>query len=162
MIDRLLSAISDIPVIVQGALGSALFSLILYVGQRVSSSVKCKVTSHSQRRRKAYLIEERIKYNVLVAENYDERAAYVSLLLYRASRNLVKALIWLTLGLMTGSLIWVLGVVGYVGALYYLFNALTTVTGPAATDDYEKRLEEISAEIERLEKTQPGGAGNAT
>lgn len=90
MLDKLLSTISDVPVIVQGALGSALFALILYVGQRISSYVKSEATSHSRSRRKSYLIEERIKYNVLMTNKYDERAAYVSLLLYRASRSLVR------------------------------------------------------------------------
>lgn len=56
---------------------------------------------------------------------------------------------------MSGELIPVLGIVGYVGAVYYLFGALSTVTGPTLTDDNEKRLEEIKVEIEQLEKAQP-------
>jgi hypothetical protein len=34
MLERLFAAASDLPVIVQGALGSALFALLLFVGQR--------------------------------------------------------------------------------------------------------------------------------
>jgi len=147
MIDRLVSAITDLPVIIQGALGSALFALALLVGQRLFALSAERYARSSILRRRRYLIEQQIKYNVLSATDYAARTAFVSLLIYRASRSLFKALIWLTFGLSFG----IFGFVGFIGCLYYLFRGLNTVTPPERADDVPKKLEEIKDELSKLE-----------
>lgn len=150
MLDRLVAAVTDLPVILQGALGSALFALALFGGQRISVLVGSQFAKSSRKRRKVYLIEQQIKYNVVKSKEYAARGAFVSLLVYRASRSLFKALIWLTLGIAFGTMKEVLGLVGYCGCLYYLFAGLNTVTGPESVPDADAKLQEIKTELETL------------
>ena len=151
MLDRLLAAASDLPVIVQGALGSALFALVLFVGQRAFLFFAEQRAKHSRTKRKRYLVEQQIKYNVLNATGVANRGAFVSLLIYRAARSLFLALLWLSLGLIFGSVLNVLGLVGYFGCVYYLFLGLSTVTGPKKVDDVAEKLQQIKAELESLD-----------
>lgn len=148
----LLKAISDYPVIVQGALGSALFALCLYLGQKIAVSVREWVASLSVKKRRRYLTEEVIRYNAIASTDFATRAAFVSLMLLRASRSLFKALLWLTFGLISGSVIGVLGVVGYLGALYYLFLGLSTLAPTDKTVDPKERLAELRAELKSIKK----------
>jgi hypothetical protein len=159
--DRLVAAIADFPVIVQGALGSALFALLLIVGQRVTAWAKQKEASSSVKRRRRYLIEEGLRYHVLAATDSATRGAFVILLLFRATRNLFKALLWLTLGLITGSVLNVLAVVGYLGALYYLFAGLSTLAPPSQKVDPKTKLAEIRRELEPLTTGEAQGEGEA-
>ena len=148
MVEKLIAAAMDLPVVFQGALGSALFALFLFLGQRLAVIVSKRYAKSSRARRKVYLIEEQIKYNVLRSKHYSTRGAFVSLLLYRATRSLFKALIWLTLGLVFGSVHEALGLAGFFGCLYYLFKGLNTVTPPKSAPDLEAKLAEIKAELE--------------
>jgi hypothetical protein len=152
MLERLYSAVTDLPVIIQGALGSALFASIVYVGQRIFSVVQLRFSALSKERRRTYLLEQQIKYNVLSTKGLPNRGALVSLLLYRASRSLFKALIWLTSGLIFGSVDSTLGLVGYFGCIYYLLLGLSAVTGPEPVEDNEAKLEEIRNELAKLDE----------
>jgi len=150
MLERIIAAATDLPVIVQGALGSALFALALFGGQRLSTLLGRRFAKSSRERRKTYLIEQQLKYHVLKSKEYSAKGAFVSLLVYRASRSFFKAIIWLTLGLAFGTIIDVLGLVGYCGCLYYLFASLNTVTGPETVPDVDAKLQEIKTELEAL------------
>jgi threonine/homoserine/homoserine lactone efflux protein len=150
MFERFLTAATDLPVIVQGALGSALFALVLFAGQHLSALLGSRFAKSSRKRRKVYLIDQQIKYNVLKSKEFAEKGAYVSLLVYRASRSLFKSLIWLTLGFAFGTMDQIFGLVGYLGCLYYLFKGLNTVTGPESVPDVEAKLQQIKAELEAL------------
>lgn len=146
MTDQLVAAITDLPVIAQGAMGSALFAFTLHFGQRLFTLVSSKYAQSSKQRRRRYLIEQQIKYNMLRATDPAVRSALVSLLIYRACRSLFKGLIWLTLGIAVG----VFGFVGYVGCLYYFFQGLNTVTRAESVDDVDKKLQEIEDELAYL------------
>jgi hypothetical protein len=148
----LLKAVSDFPVIVQGALGSALFALFLFGGQKLAASVRQWVASWSDRNRRRYLTEEVIRYNAIVNTEYATRAAFVSLLLLRALRSLLKGLLWLTFGLIGGTVDSILGVVGYLGTIYYLFLGLSTVAPTGRSSDPRERLAEIRKELKSLKK----------
>ncbi len=154
----LLNAISDFPVIVQGALGSALFALCLYLGQKATVASRQWAASLSKRRRRRYLIEEIARYNVIANKDYAIRGAFVTLLLLRACRSLFKALLWLTFGLITGNVIGVLSVVGYLGALYYLFGGLSTLAPADKSVDAKERLRQLRAERKAIEADE--GEGN--
>ena len=131
---------------------SALFAALAYLGQKAFAIAGKHVAGVSKKRRRTYLTEQQIKYNVLAAKDIPERGAFVSLLTYRASRSLFKALIWLTGGLMLGAADALLGVVGYFGCLYYLFLGLNTVTGPETVKDIHVKLEEIRQELTKLDE----------
>jgi threonine/homoserine/homoserine lactone efflux protein len=73
-------------------------------------------------------------------------------LTYRAFRSFLRAVIWLTLGLLGGTFVSSLSVIGYFGALYYLFAALNTVTAVPDEDDAAKKVEEITSELKKLDE----------
>src|SRR5690606_4819398 len=115
------------PVIFQGALGSALFALVLFAGQKIAAYFLDTLRANSRQSRIRQLKEQLIRLRALKAKDRAERTYYISLLWLRASRHVIKALIWLTLGLAFNTILGVLGVVGFMGAIYYLFFALNIV-----------------------------------
>lgn len=145
-----LTAITDLPVIVQGALGSGLFALALYVGQIAFRYSAGKATKINRDRRLAYLTDEIAKLHLLKGKTFSLKSAFLSLLIYRASRGFAKAFIWLTLGLLFGSFSPSFGVAGYLGALYYFFSALNTLRAPPKVDDVPTKLAELVAERKAL------------
>jgi hypothetical protein len=150
MIDKLLSAVADWPVIVQGALGSALFAGLAYLGQRLTPLISARFSEVSKKRRKAFLFQQRLKYAYKVTKDNPTRGAIISALLYIAARSLIRAAIWLVLGLIFSSFEGVLGVVGFGGCLYYLFAALSVVNHVPDAEDNAAKLEELRIEAEKL------------
>lgn len=148
--EKFITSIQDWPVIIQGALGSALFALVLFVGQKVASYFLDTFRASSRQSRIRQLREQLIRQKALKAKDHSERGYYASLLWLRASRHVVKALIWLTLGLAFNSFLGVLGVVGFMGAIYYLFFALNIVKAINYDGDITKKIEEIKAEMAKL------------
>ena len=152
MLNEIYTAATNLPVVIQGALGSALFALLLYLGQKVFALTANRIAKSSRSRRKIYLLEQQVKYNVTKSKDFSARSAFVSLLIYRASRSLFKALIWLALGLAFGPLYWTLSIVGYCGCIYFLFKGLNTVSAPETVADVDEKLKEIKAELDILNK----------
>lgn len=150
MFEKIIALVSDWPGIVQGALGSALFWLALTLGQQLATFTSTKLAARSRKLRYAFVTEEILRYTPLSTEDFAQRAAFVSLLLLRASRSLFKALIWLTLGLAFASVISILGLVGFMGCLYYLFAALNSVRAPEHVEDVEAKLQALKAEQKQL------------
>jgi hypothetical protein len=148
----LIAQIGNIPVIIQGALGSALFTIILFVGQKITHLLRRKISESSTKRRREFLIEENLKLLLLLSNDFSTRGAFVSLLNFRATRKIFLALIWLALGLVGSSIIDIFGVVGYLGALYFLFDGLETCKMPALDEEKAKeQLDENKEEINNLE-----------
>jgi hypothetical protein len=149
MLDRLIAAVTDLPVIVQGALGSALFALLLFLGQKCTASVGTWYSNSSKRRKKEALVDELAVLSVVVAKDIPRSTHFTVMVLYRASRHLVRALYWLALGLIFGSTISVFGIVGYLGCLFFLLQALRLVQGRSEEElnAAESRLEEIKVEL---------------
>ncbi|MCX4190850.1 hypothetical protein [Methylophaga sp. OBS3] len=147
---ELIEAIKNWPVIVQGALGSAAFWLLLVVIQRVYQFVDHRVSKISRNNRKSELINERLKLGLKMTKGKD-RALFAPVLVYRMSRPFLKALIWLALGLLFTPASTVLSSVGYIGSIYYLVKALVVVSPFSFEGDPKTRMEEIQAELDRLE-----------
>lgn len=150
MLDKLVTVLTDWPVLVQGVLGSAFFWLILMLGQKTAMVVSAKYAATSRKRRESFLVEERLKYALQEATNTVEHTAYLSALLYRAFRHAIRAAIWLTLGLITSSFLPVIGAVGYIGCLYYLFAAFNVVKGVSNDEDTSAKLKELTDELNKL------------
>ena len=148
--EELVAVIKAWPVIVQGALGSALFWLILLAGQRAAGSISKKYSKVSKRTRTDWLINEKAKCFAKMSKSHTEFSTFATIMLYRASRHLVKALMWLALGLLAESVVVQLGIIGFMGCIYYLFKAYAVVA-PVNDESYnEDRLREIDAELKRL------------
>ena len=74
------------------------------------------------------------------------------MLWYRASREVIKALMWLTLGLFFTNIVGVWGAIGYLGCLYYLFFAFHVVRPISGrTDELDQEIEKVKAAIAEIE-----------
>lgn len=60
----------------------------------------------------------------------------------------------MTLGLAFSFLLPVLGIVGFIGTLYYLFLALEIVKGINYDGDVTEKINEINKELKELESTE--------
>ncbi|WP_143501105.1 hypothetical protein [Pseudomonas sp. Irchel 3H3] len=154
--EKLIASIQDFPVIVQGAMGSALFALVLYVGQKIAAYCFDSVRARSKRNQIRQIKEQYIRFCAISAREFTERTYYVSVLWLRASRHLVKALIWLVLGLVSESAFGALGAfgpfgaVGFMGAIFYLFLALNIVKPIEFDGDVEQKTKELKSEMDKL------------
>ena len=150
MSQSLFTAITDLPVIVQGALGSALFALVLWLGQKAFRTTMARITKFNRARRIDYLADEIATLHCLKGDDLSKRGVFVSLLVYRSLRNTARAFLWLTMGLIASAVVPVFGIVGYLGALYYFFAMLNTLRGTSGKEDVEARLEELYKERRAL------------
>ncbi len=148
--DKLISAVSDWPVLVQGAIGSALFWLVLVFGQKIAAYASVHFATRSRKKRKSALGIQIFRYSAIKAVDPAEQAKYMSALWFRASRDLIKGLIWLALGLAFESVISILGMVGFFGCLYYLFAALEIVKPIDSPDDIDAEITRLKEELNRL------------
>ena len=153
MLEKILTAVTDLPVIIQGAIGSGLFALVYFLGQKLYALGRDLITKQNKSRRRRYLTEEIAKYNIATADNYAKSNAFTTMLIYRAMRSLFKALLLLSLGLLFGSVGFVFGAIGYLGAIYFLFQGLNTVRAATKTEDKKQRLNELRDELESLKQT---------
>lgn len=139
------------PVIVQGALGSGVFWVILFLGQKIVLFLSGRLSRYSTKKRIGSLRIESLKYKITL-NNQPHRASFIGILLYKAVGRTTLGLVWLTLGLAFQSIIPVFGLIGFVGALYHFFNAWQ-IFRPLDTEvDREGRINEIAQEISELEK----------
>lgn len=158
--EKLVLIVSDWPLIVQGALGSGLFWLILLVGQKVSSKIADSFSSYSSKAKEEQLNIQWQKYSGLKAHCDGDKQLSTNFqvgLLYQASRPFFTGLIWFSLGLIFNSIIPILGIVGYLGFIYYLFKSLGCVQRIDTTSDPSKKIAEISGQLKeiRLNKQRP-------
>lgn len=139
------------PIIVQGALGSGLFWLILFLGQKAALLVSNRLSKYSVKKRISSLRIEAVKYRITLTDQ-PHRASFFGLLLYRAVGRVSIGLVWLTLGLTFESIVPTFGLIGFIGALYHFFNAWQLFK-PIDTDvDKEEKIRELDKRIKELEK----------
>lgn len=150
--EQVLNIFRDWPVIVQGAIGSGIFWLVLYIGPKIFEYISLKYSERSLKTRKRKLRYENAKCSMNLAEDLTQMHAYVSSLTYVALRHLVRGLIWLSLGLATMSFVSVFGVVGFLGALYHFFKAADAVSPRDRDKDAEHRQKEIEEELQSIEE----------
>ena len=151
--EKLITAIQDWPVLIQGAIGSALFWLLLVLGQKLTTFLSTKFSPLSKRMKKSDLVTQLLRFQALKTGPHDLGGHYASILWYRASRSVIKALIWLALGLIFGSITNVLGVVGFFGCVYYLLSALDVVRPLNYEGDIGEKIREIEQKIEEINGT---------
>jgi hypothetical protein len=151
---ELVRTIQDWPVIIQGALGSALFALLMYVGEKLFSAVPAIFSKLSHKRRRSHLINQVLRLRAIASKDPIQKAYFPSMLWYRASRDVIKALIWLTLGLLFSE-VSVFRVIGFIGCLYHLFFALEVVKAIKADGgEIDRRLAEAKQRLEDFNKAQ--------
>jgi hypothetical protein len=147
---ELIDAIKAWPIIIQGALGSALFWLVLLCGQYLTTRISRSYSLHSKVTRESWLVGERAKCMANISKTDFEFSAYAIILMYRAARHLCKALMWLAMGLVFQSLFLPAGVIGFLGCLHYLFK-VAEVLGPIDDERHSaSTLAKIDQELNEL------------
>src|SRR5438045_1754199 len=93
------------PIIVQGALGSALFWLIITIGERVVRRIGARLRGFSRMRRLEFLHAEGLRYQSIL-EDQDPQMAVLAIvgLIYGAIHYIIKALAAACLGFIFYSL----------------------------------------------------------
>lgn len=152
--EQLITAIQNWPVLIQGAIGSAIFWLVLLFGQKLTAALSRKVQTLSKERQKRYLYNEILRHKaVRDGGEFQPGTFYASVLWFRASRRVISGLIWLTLGLIFGTITDVFGIVGFLGCLYYLFEALYIVKPLEVTGDINEKISELETKRRKLDET---------
>lgn len=152
--DSLINTIKDWPVIVQGALGSGLFWLILLAGNKLQSALSEKYSALSTKSRINWLRNEKCKHGAVLSKDLSEKNFWTTVLIYRASRHVIRALMWLSMGLIFQSFFMLIGIVGFIGAFHYLFKAYDVVS-PVYKDSFTvDSLKEIQEELAKLNEKE--------
>jgi hypothetical protein len=143
----ILEMVQDWPVIVQGALGSALFALVLFLGQSTTRFLTTRLRAE----------KETAEFFALVAWSnkrpYAERSTRgFFTCIYAALHFFLKAMIVLVLAWIVSPLNYVIAVVGYLISLYYLFRALSRVPHLSDLGNVDSRLDEQFSKINAATK----------
>ena len=147
--DSFISIFKDWPVLVQGAIGSALFWLVLTLFQKSYSRFEVYVSHKSLKQRKSWLVSHIVQLKALSSKEHISRGYYTSILVYRSLRQFYKAIMWLSLGLIITTLFYPLGVIGYMGCIYYMLKAFEVVKpielgGTDKKDELDKLQKELN------------------
>ena len=139
------------PVIVQGALGSALFWLILTGSTSLARKISTSFRGVSRVRRLDVLRTELVRYSGYASDDHATSAFVVASLLYSATNEIVKAIAVICLGFIFETIAPIFRTIGFVMALYYLVWAANAVRTPKTIADPETKIKELNDEIARLE-----------
>ncbi|MEI5638745.1 MULTISPECIES: hypothetical protein [unclassified Pseudoalteromonas] len=123
------------PVIVQGALGSALFWILIEGGQRVVLSTSRRLSGDKKTAMWFSLAAS-------VYDNYELEVKCRQIAIYGGLHYFIKAMILIVISLLVSPLLHVVSMVGYLVAIYYLFRALSYIphTSRFGTNDQKKEL----------------------
>ena len=134
---ELVRTVLDLPVIVQGALGSGLFWAVHLIGQRVLKRISHLRAESDKKRQDASLMA----LGSLFEEELAKRQLLFQAIVHGTLSNIVSGLVFLVMGLIIDSLIPVFGFIGYFGALLYFFRALSFVPDYSRWDPAIKKIE---------------------
>jgi hypothetical protein len=126
-LNSLIEIIKEWPIIIQGALGSGLFWLLLTLLQKLSSTLTNRI-SHLSKKSELEELRTELLHLQMDETHGMEKLHFAAPLLFRASRPFFRAMLWLVLGLALSSVFSLFGVIGYVGSIYYLLKALNVVS----------------------------------
>ncbi len=125
MIKELWTAISQWPVIIQGALGSALFWLVLETGRRLLSVIQKTVNKQSSKAQQDRLLREYIytKFTTHSGLAYYPQGYFISF--SHVLRFFVTGMVFVVIALFVGGFSQLGLSIAAVGALYFFSKALT-------------------------------------
>ena len=136
----IIKTITDWPVIVQGALGSALFWAVLELGQRLVKRIATRLSADRKTGSDWALMAHEAK------GLFAQEARFMCM--YAALHYLLKAGIVSALSLALGSAIEVFSSVGFLIATYFLFRALSYVPHTTIWGTLEDRKQAFQSLIE--------------
>lgn len=145
--EEIILKVTEWPVIIQGALGSGLFWLLLLLGTKITDFITDKIGNFTKQASIDNKRAEVIRYRALESDDPALASLGVISLIYGTFHFVVKALIMVIFGLIFQPIIYIFGIVAYVVALYFLFRAYHTVKDMDDTDSLE-RITQLEEEIE--------------
>lgn len=122
------------PVIVQGALGSALFYVVLEVGQRAVGKITAKVGKEKN-------VAMWFSLAAYVSKDKQSQVGLRIISMYGALHYVVKALLMMAMAYVASLVLDVFAVVGYVAGIYFLFRSLSYVPHFSRFGNKEKAKE---------------------
>ena len=136
---EILNTILEWPIIVQGALGSALFWLILVAGQKLTALISSKIGEDK---------DVATTFCLLAKAGPTENSRLQGYLntLYGGFHYFIKALIVVVISLLTSPINHIVAMVGYFISVYFLFRSLFYVqhfTALGTTKECEEKLKKI-------------------
>ncbi|MBB1435605.1 hypothetical protein H5201_15140 [Pseudoalteromonas sp. SG43-6] len=140
--------------IIYGALGSALFALIVFIIPKVLGFIARVLSKYSQGIKSRRLKTLWLKYTGVEHFNKNEDLqghACQTGLIYSSLRELIKGLIWISLGLLFQSVYSMLGIIGFIGGIYYLFLALGQVQKIEIPKNPAEAIQSIEAQLDEME-----------
>lgn len=150
MIDK----IFDLPVIIQGALGSFLFWLAYVVSQRAINSASNLIGNYSKSINKENALFEmsHLLQDVIPVDSAVGNKMHL-LSIQAALYKFIKGVIFLTFGLISSEFIGLVSVIGYVIAVYYFFRALKAgyiqmYSSGITKEEKKRRIDELAAILE--------------
>ncbi|WP_141833759.1 hypothetical protein [Delftia sp. HK171] len=150
---EIITKITDWPVIIQGALGSALFWIIIELGQRVAKSTTARFSKDKQAGNAWALMAHEAKGPHALQAKF--------ICMYAALHYLLKAGVVATLSFVIGNSIEIFSSVGFLISTYFLFRALSYVphtTSWGTLEDrakaYQRMLDEAPAKLKALKEVE--------
>jgi len=151
-----LNKILDLPVIIQGALGSFLFWLLYESCKRFFLVASKFVAKHNRRMRHEVLVYERMQAIAMTSGDPNDRFHMILGCIYCGLSHAIKGLIYICFGLVTRDLLGPMSLIAYGFSIVYFYRAYGAVAlefnSGKSNDDYEKRIKEIDAEIAILKQ----------
>lgn len=155
---EVLDRILDLPVIVQGALGSFLFWLAYVVSQKLINLIAKIVGSYSKRIQRENILFEKMHLLQDVFPVSDPKGTLAHVLgIQAALYKLIKGMIFICFGLVSEKLIGSLSIIAYLIAVYYLFRSLKAgfvsfEPSEKSVEEKNKRIKELSVQKDQLGK----------
>lgn len=144
----------DLPVIVQGALGSFLFWLVYTIIAKLGTQLSRVSGTFNKTWRKETLLFEQMQSQYMVSEP-DQRSQYLLLCMYGAISRAAQGLIYVCFGLAAYVLVGPIAVVAFGFSIVYFFRAMKAVhlevSDGRTLEWHRNRIQEIDKELATLE-----------
>ena len=150
--EYIINLFSDPDVIIKGAIGSAVCFFVVSISGKVLKLIYGSVARFSGKFRKQLLQSEWTPLNAIDEESQDVKVLSYLLCLYPAFHKLLKALIFVVIGLWLSLYSDIFASSAYFCALYFLFSSLSYVPDFGVWGDREKRATRLKELNEKLDE----------
>lgn len=145
--------ILDLPIIVQGALGSFLFWVVFTVVKKASEYLWEAIGNFNKSWKEEALEFEQLQSQYMIGSG-EAKINFILIAIYGAFNRVLQGLIYLCLGLVVNSLVFPFGIIGYIFAIIFLVRALQaipfTVSDGKSLEWHRSRVGEIQAQLDAL------------
>jgi hypothetical protein len=147
--NQIIETVTDWPIIVQGALGSGFFWLLLTLGQKATQAIFKKLSSEKSTAN---------SFGKSARDFFHEGHFTLSQMcfhisIYGAIHYLIKAFLVIYVASLVGSFIWAFGIIGNLIGIYFIFRALSYVPHFGSMGDYPESKESTGHEEDEKEQS---------